>query len=248
MTRLANGDDQNALAQMIDELSTGVTKNTIAGEVGRTALWYTRKFVTSLDDKGCTAIGDSPIMKCSRFGQYAEVKIEAVRPDSPLGCFGIGVTTTKPESLFNCFPKRLDRFGDSSWIFSGPYKGTTRRLYIDGETWQKFTIDKEEDKRWKAGDVVGLVIRRDGQMILYLNGHELISKHAPGLEDYAEDGDLYLVVEAFGYVLACSLPEQADPSKLDISEPQALGPLSRRLTAFLGSGGSAPRLTAFLAS
>jgi len=239
VTRLADPVDQDALAQMIDEVSM---QQNITGDLGQHALSYSRKFPTgpgiSRDDSGCTAMSKRPITRFSGLGQYAEVRVEAVRPESPLGCLGIGVTTWAPESLaessfssvlFGNFPKRLDNFPSTpSWIFTGPHNGTARKFYVDGLASERYSV-KEECQRWKAGDLVGLHVRLDGQLVFYLNGTELITVAAPGLEEHAENGDLYLLVEAFGYVLACSLVPEPDPRKLAIAPEVS----NRRLSNFL---------------
>lgn len=259
VTRLAEGDDQNAVLQMTDEIAMGLDKAGMQNNIGRSALYYSRKLMSGNDDAGCTAMSNSPIKKFPGLGQYAEVRVEAVRSESILGCFGVGVTTISPKSeswaksssslassLFRDekFPKRLDSFPGPSWIFSGPYKGKTRRLYIDGTSTLKY-VDQDENpetSRWKAGDVVGILVGVDGRLTLYTNGKKIVSAFTPGLQDLADKGDIYLVVECFGYVVACSIVAEADPSKLEIEEaapPQAVGRLSyflkKSVTSMLNS-------------
>lgn len=240
LTRLADREDQNALASLVDQCASTARGAGYSTEVGRTLHYYSRKVLTSFSDSGCTGMSDLPILKFDGLGQYAEVTIQAVREESPLGCFGIGVTTLPPQhwkksSLGSDFPKRLDKFPAPSWIFSGPYRGTTRRLYVDGQTMTKYNVE-EGRSRWKNGDKVGLLVRLDGRMAMYVNGEELTCLTCPGLEQLAESGDLYLVCEAYGYVMGISMAPEIDPSKLPIKKEmvkQVHGPLFSRLSLFV---------------
>merc|ERR1740130_806243 len=113
------------------------------------------------------------------------------------------------------FPEKLDGFPGPSWIFSGPYRGTACKLYVDGEKFHKYDMPKRSKVKttWVVGDRMGILVRYDGHISLYLNREHIQTVQAPGLSDIQEV-DFYLVVESFGFVTSLSLVSGATPVEL----------------------------------
>jgi len=197
----------------------------VAGALGvqerttKAAVSKARESFSKVPDDGGTAISKLPVKRFPGVGQYAEVVVTGVT-DSLLGCCGIGFTTSPPRSfdMANPFPDRLEFFNKESWIFSGPYRGITQRLYINGKKESPFFPD-ENHKRFKAGDRLGVLLLPDARISLYRNRQPMVTFTARGLEDVnIMEKDLYLVVEVYGYVTTVFLDNDATPEGLPIKD------------------------------
>lgn len=249
LTRLQSTEDRNALVSWLDDVAMKVEPGRNARAV-RNLHYFSRKLLVFGSESGCTAMSALPIRKFAGLGQYAEVRVEAARDGAPLGCLGVGITPWSPEickSQYKLMPKRVDRFQGPSWIFTGPYRGITRRLYINGRTSKKF-LPREELAQWQTGDVAGIWLQPDGKLSLYQNGECIISMDSMWPQDSdLQTADLWLVVEAYGYVLAVSMVPDADPRRLEVATPAPSTdptndlPLMRRLSTFLGTSAPVPK-------
>lgn len=210
------GGNPGFAAEMIEGLGRAMRR---ADMGAGTALYHARKKFSAERDDGATALSAAPLQRFPGLGQYAEVVISATAgPKALYGCVGIGVTRLGPaiwESVGkNELPKKLDSFPGPSWIFGGPYRGSTRRLYVHGKKEFRYNLP---DERWQEGDRVGILARPDGKLALYLNRTHLVTTEAPGLQELnVDDADLWLVVEAYGYVMSLSLEVAPDPRDLEI--------------------------------
>merc|ERR1711924_118923 len=178
------------------------------GGLSQGNMYHTRKKLLKLDggvpDDGCTAISEVPIQKFGLKGQYAEIEVRTTK-DSPIGCVGIGVTRQDPDSwrvMGMKFPERFDSFPAQSWVFGGPYRGSTCRLYVDGKKYYRYQMPYREKMKtlWTQGDRIGILIRNDDKLCLYLNSEVVVSVHTPGISSDLGESDFYLLVEAYGYV------------------------------------------------
>jgi len=204
--------------RQIDEIGIAIKEQGLDSSASRKMFYHVRRKLGDVQDDGCTVISELPIKKFPGVGQYAEVVVTETRQGSPLGCVGLGVTLLDPMSWFPkdgrpiTFPKRLDKFPGPSWIFTGPYAGITRRLYVDGHKSVRY-FPEEFNARYQDKDRVGILVGLDGSLSLYINDRHAVCIETPeGMAKVdASRASFYVVAEAYGYVMSLALSSDAYP-------------------------------------
>jgi len=207
--------EEGFFGSLIDGIGNLTRESGVSTAAGRTILYHARKKLADIQDDGCTVITDMPMQKFEGLGQFAEITIVATNDQESQGCVGLGVTRLSPKTwqrsgLGPHLPKRLESFPAPSWIFSGPYRGTNRKLYVDGEVHMKFPCD--DATQWKPGDKLGVLVQTGGRLSLHVNGVQVASAVVKGLAVDLETTDVWMVAEAYGYVYALSLNTDARPA------------------------------------
>jgi hypothetical protein len=176
------------------------------------------------DDDGVIGMTKQPVHRFDQ-GYYFEVEIEAVT-NSNVGCLGLGVTFMRPTDLAK-MPRRLEKL-KQGWFFSGPYNGTTRRLYAHGQKSMRFILEGEEQQplRWSIGDKMGVLVRpKDFKapvwqwtLTLYINRNCVmpVPIDVPLLPNgkVPRQLELYACAEAYGYVTGLRMNRMATPHGL----------------------------------
>merc|ERR1712232_1489370 len=204
--------------RQLDEIGSAIQEQGLDSKTGRKMFYHVRRKLGDVQDDGCTVISELPIRRIPGIGQYAEVVVLETRQGAPLGCVGLGITLLDPMSWFPAkekpipFPRRLDKFPGPSWIFSGPYAGITRRLYVDGNKSVRY-FPEEFNARYQDKDRVGILVGLDGSLSLYINDRHAVCIETPeGMAKVdASRAAFYVVAEAYGYVQSIALQSDAYP-------------------------------------